>query len=78
MLILKVQSSNYRLPFDLHLRVEEVLDILVIGHVAAGAEDCKVGNLVQSLNVAETSQRSVRRQVVCRHHHSAVVLDSQH
>lgn len=55
-----------------------MLDVLEIRHVATGAQDGKVGHLVQTLNVAEAGQGSVRGQVIGRHHDAALVLESQH
>ena len=55
-----------------------MLDILKVGHVTAGTEDGKVSDLVQSLHITETSQGSIRGQVIGRHHDTTLELDSQH
>jgi len=74
----EVKETQNFISLPLHLRVEEMLDILKVGHVATGAEDGKVGNLVQSLHITETSQGSIRGQVIGRHHDTTLELDSQH
>lgn len=63
---------------SIHLRVEEMLHILVVGHVSTGAEDSKVSDLVQSLHITETGQTSVRGQVICRQNDTTFELESQH